>query len=226
VLQLIKFDLFVKGLVITTIVISTLIYYLIQFFFLPDYPFYKVVSISSVVSALVMVIILSPFCYRLGWRLLRSIGASKFQDLNGAWEGTIQPSNGNPLRVRAVIRQSLLGTEIDLHGESVKSITLTASVIMEAGQYKLYYVYRAEPRRPTWPPYSGTTTFNLRNVSTESRNPLALSGQYYTDRDTIGTIQLSQINTDPLTDVSFYLVVVRLRACRSMLRVSGYSGVA
>ena len=203
-LQLIKFDLLVKGLAITAIVISTLIYYLIQFFFLPDYPFYKVVPIASVVTALVVIIVLSPFCYRPGWRLLRGMGASKFQDLNGAWVGTIHPSNGTPLRVRAVIRQSLLRTEIDLHGESVKSITLTASVIMEAGQYKLYYVYRAEPRHPTWPPYSGTTKFDLRITSTESRNPLALSGQYYTDRDTMGTIQLSQISTDTLTDVSFY----------------------
>jgi hypothetical protein len=98
------------------------------------------------------------------------VGASKFQDLNGAWAGTIHPSNGDPLRVRAVIRQSLLGTEIDLHGDSVKSITLAASVIMEAGQYKLYYVYRAEPRHPAWAPYSGTTKFDLRSISTDSRN--------------------------------------------------------
>lgn len=203
-LQLLKFDLLVKGLVITTIVISTLIYYVIQFFFLPDYPFYKVVPIASIVTAALVVIILSPFCYRLGWKLLRKLGSSKFQDLNGAWAGTIHPSSGNPLRVRAIIRQSLLGTEIDLHGESVKSITLAASVMLEAGQYRLYYVYRAEPRHPNWPPYSGTTTFNLRNISAESRNPLALSGQYYTDRDTMGTIQLSQISADPLTDVSFY----------------------
>lgn len=203
-LQLIKFDFFVKGLVVTTIAISTLIYYVIQSFFLPNYPFYQVVSISSLVTVALLIIILSPACYRLGWRLLRAIGASKFQDLNGAWIGTIHPSNGNPLQVRAVIRQSLLRTEIDLHGESVKSITLAASAIMEAGQYKLYYVYRAEPRHPAWPPYSGTTTFNLRNISTKSNSILALSGQYYTDRDTIGTIQLSQTSADPLTDVAFY----------------------
>ncbi|MGY3591462.1 hypothetical protein ACVIGB_008959 [Bradyrhizobium sp. USDA 4341] len=203
-LQLIKFDLLVKALVITTIVISTLIYYLIQYFFLPDYPFYKVVPIASVVTALLVVIILSPICYRRGWRLLRLLGNSRFQDLNGAWAGTINPSTGGALAVRAVIRQSLLGTEIDLHGESVKSITLTASVILEAGQYKLYYVFRAEPRNPAWAPYNGTTKFNLRNIASDAQGLLALSGHYYTDRETMGTIQLSQTNYDPTTDVSFY----------------------
>jgi hypothetical protein len=204
-LQLIKLDLLLKGLVFTTIAISTFIFYVIQYFFLPDYPFYKVLSIASIVTAFLVLIVFSPFCYRLGWKIFRLMGVKRLQDLNGAWVGTIHPSNGAPLRVRAVIRQSLLGTEIDLHGESVKSITLTASVIMEAGQYKLYYVYRAEPRNPDWAPYNGTTKFDLRNIATDtSSNLLALSGQYYTDRDTVGRIQLAQTSYDPTIDVAFY----------------------
>jgi hypothetical protein len=91
-----------------------------------------------------------------------------------------------------------------MHGETVKSITLAASTIIEAGQYKLYYVYRAEPKEPTWAPYSGTTKFDLRISSIGAGLSLALSGQYYTDRDTVGTIELRQTGSDPLSDVSFY----------------------
>jgi hypothetical protein len=91
-----------------------------------------------------------------------------------------------------------------MHGETVKSITLAASTIIEAGQYKLYYVYRSEPKEPTWAPYSGTTKFDLRIKPMGASRSLALSGQYYTDRDTFGTIELRQTGSDPLSDVSFY----------------------
>ncbi|MGY8663527.1 hypothetical protein Q3C01_14315 [Bradyrhizobium sp. UFLA05-109] len=203
-LQLIKFDLLVRGLAVSVVFVSTLIYYVLQRYFIPDYPVYKVASIASAVASLVVIAILSPILYRPAWKLLRKLGANRFQDLNGAWVGTIQPNTSGALEVRAVIRQSLLRTEIDLHGATVKSITLTATVLMEAGQYKLYYVYRAEPRDPDWAPYSGTTKLDLRVLANSGRYPLALSGQYYTDRDTIGTIELTQVGHDPLKDVSFY----------------------
>jgi len=204
VLHLIKFESFLRWLVVATVVISTLVYYLIQYFVLPNFPVYRVIFIASVVTAVLISALLSPAGYRRAWTILRRWNGVIFQDLNGTWAGTITPGSGKPLQVRAVIRQSLLGTEIDVHGESVKSITLAASTIIEAGQYKIYYVYRSEPKEPKWPPYSGTTKFDLRIMSLGTSRSLALSGQYYTDRDTTGTIALRQTGIDPLVDVSFY----------------------
>jgi hypothetical protein len=203
-LHLIRFESFLRLLVVATIIISTLVYYLIQHFFLSNFPVYRVIFISSTVTAVLISALLSPTCYRWAWKILRRLNGAIFQDLNGTWVGTITPGLGKPLEVRAVIRQSLLRTEIDVHGESVKSVTLAASTIIEAGQYKIYYVYRAEPRKPKWPPYSGTTKFNLRILSIGPSPSLALSGQYYTDRDTSGIVELRQNGIDPLVDVSFY----------------------
>jgi hypothetical protein len=203
-LHLIKFDSFLRWLVIATVVISTLVYYLIQYFVFPNFPVYRVIFIASLVTAVLISALLSPACYRRAWAILRRRNGPIFQDLNGTWAGTIKPGSGEPLKVRAVIRQSLLRTEIDVHGESVKSITLAASTIIEAGQYKIYHVYRSEPKEPKWPPYCGTSKFDLRVMSIGTKRSLALSGQYYTDRDTAGTIEFRQTGVDPLVDVSFY----------------------
>lgn len=203
-LHLIKFETFLRVLVITTVIVSTLVYYLIQYFVFPNFPVYRVILIASVVTAILISALLSPSCYRWAWAVLRRWNGALFQDLNGTWSGTIKPTSGETQQVRAVIRQSLLGTQIDMHGETVKSITLAASTVIEAGQYKLYYIYRAEPKEPTWAPYSGTTKFNLRIRPMGAGRSLALSGQYYTDRKTRGTIELSQTGSDPLSDVSFY----------------------
>jgi len=204
VLHLINFEKRLRLFVVVAVAISTLIYYLIQFCIFPDLQVYRVVFISSIVTALLVSLLLSPVCYRWAWKTLRRWNGAVFQDVNGTWAGTITVGSGGALEVRAVIRQSLLATEIDVHGKSVKSMTLAAAPMIEAGQYRIYYVYRAEPKEPKWPPYNGTTKFTLRTLSVGGSGSLALSGQYYTDRNTAGTIELRQVGTDPSVDVSFY----------------------
>jgi len=203
-LYMLNVNFLLRVFVVTTIAISTLIYYFVQFVLLVDYEAYKVISISSIVSAVLGVALVTPGIYRPIWRICRKCRLTKLQDLNGTWSGTISPSGGDSIDVKATIRQSLFSTEIDMHGATIKSITLTASPIVESGQYRIYYVYRAEPKKPDWPPYSGTTKFTLRVLSHENKDVLALSGQYFTDRKRRGTVELKQIGNDPSVDVSYY----------------------
>jgi hypothetical protein len=204
VLHLVNVEKHLRTLMVFTVATSVLAYYVIQSFIVPEFAVYKVITISSVVTVVVVWAILSPVCYRRAWKILRRLNSTIFQDMNGTWAGTIVVGSGTALEVRAVIRQSLLTTEVDVHGKTVKSITLAASPMSEAGQYKLYYVYRAEPKEPRWAPYNGTTKFTLRTLSESDGGCLALSGQYYTDRKMAGTIELRQIGADPYADVSYY----------------------
>lgn len=202
--HLVRFDSILRHVVAFVVVVSILIHYGIQYILFPHLALYKVILISSSVAAVCVYIFLSPLFYRKVWKALRKWNNGIFSDLNGTWQGTINPSTGGVITVRAVIRQSLLATQIDLHGETVKSITLAASPMIESGQHKLYYVYRAEPKQVDRPPYSGTTNLAVRAILSKGEVFLALSGQYYTDRDTCGTIELKQIGSDPSEDVSFY----------------------
>jgi len=111
---------------------------------------------------------------------------------------------GKTIEVKAVIRQSLLFTQIDLHGETMKSVTLETTPSMESGQKKLYYVYRANPKNPAWPSYCGSTIFDVRQTRVEDGDRLELSGKYFTDRKTVGRIVLRQLGTDNNLDVAYY----------------------
>jgi len=202
-LHLIDFKLFVRTLVIAAIVTSTAIYYIIQLV-ATDYAAYEIVFMSSLISTAIAFVLTAPVVYRYIWKYLRKFKITALQDLNGVWSGTIQPTNSKPIEVRAIIRQTLYSTEIDVHGETVKSVTLSASPMVEAGQHKMYYVYRAEPKEPTWSPYTGTTRLTLRVLESNDDCPLVLSGQYFTDRDTKGTIELRQTGLDPTKDAAFY----------------------
>lgn len=134
------------------------------------------------------------------WAGLCKLNNSMYPDLNGTWEGEVTFESNQTIRVSAVIRHSLAVTEIDLHGETVKSITLEATPIIEKGQKKLYYVYRSMPKDPKWPSYSGTTLFDLRRTN----GGLELSGNYYTARQKIGSIRLKQVSLNPNIDISLY----------------------
>lgn len=202
--HLIRFDSVLRYVVLAVVIVSVSVHVLVQSTLVPDWPFYKIIPISSTVAAVLIYVMLSSFFYRKIWRIMRKWNSSVFHDLNGTWRGTIYPSTGGALEVQAVIRHSLLFTQIDLHGQTVKSTTLAAAPMIEAGQHRLYYVYYAEPRQIDRPPYTGTTKFTVRNVNGGENNYLALSGQYYTDRDTCGTIDLQQLGSDPSVDVSFY----------------------
>ncbi|UYO55179.1 hypothetical protein [Rhodopseudomonas palustris] len=198
--HLVRFESLLRGVVFLTVALSLLAFYLLDSVS-PNQPVYRLLFISSAITSVLLIVLLSPACFRIALRVFGRFNRVVWADLNGTWEGVITTSDGAELEVRAVVRQSLLKTEIDVHGETVKSITLAAATKMEAGQYKLYYVYRAEPKEPKWAPYSGTTKFDLNVLSSAK---LCLSGQYYTDRDTTGTISLRRTGSDPFKHVAYY----------------------
>ncbi|HBV64323.1 MAG TPA: hypothetical protein DEF45_15030 [Rhodopirellula sp.] len=202
--RIIRFDSLLKNVAYATVALSIGIYAFVQATWLPDYPLFKVVTISTIVSTfLVTLLVHTSFSRRL-WALIGRINESVYPDLNGTWQGEITLENGKTIDIGAVIRQSLLSTEIDIHGETMKSVTLETTPSMEAGQKKLYYVYRADPKNPAWPSYSGSTIFDVRRAHGKDVYHLELSGRYFTDRKTVGRIVLRQLGTDNNHDVSFY----------------------
>ena len=180
------------------------IYALVQIYWLPEISLFKVITISSIVSTLLILLLLTSFISRKIWALLACFDKSIFPDLNGTWEGEITLEGGKEISAKAVIRQSLLATQIDMHGETTKSITLETTPTIEQGQKKLYYVYRSTPKTPGWPAYNGSTLFDIRTIGSGKGKKYELSGHYYTDRKTIGRIRLTQVCKDSNNDVSFY----------------------
>lgn len=202
--RIIRFDLLLKYIALITVVISMGIYALVQTYWLPDISLFKVITISSIVSTLLILLLLTSFISRKIWAVLAFFDKSMFPDLNGTWEGEITLEDGKEISVKAVIRQSLLATQIDMHGETTKSITLETTPTIEQGQKKLYYVYRSTPKTPGWPAYNGSTLFDIRTVGSGKGKKYELSGHYYTDRKTIGRIRLTQVCKNSNNDVSFY----------------------
>lgn len=207
--RIIKFDLLLRYMVLLTIFLSIIVYTLIQNVWFPGFSIFKVITISSIISSLIIFLLLSPKISRIIWGGIRLIDNSQFPDLNGSWEGNvsinIKDGEVKDIPIRAVIRQTLFTTQIDMHGKTTKSITLETTPTIEQGQKKLYYVYRSVPKNPSWPSYNGSTLFDVREVEADNKkNTLELSGHYYTDRKTVGRICIRQVSTDPSKDVSFY----------------------
>lgn len=203
--RVIKFDLLLKYISLTTIALSITIYTVVNTFLFTDkLALFKVITISSIISTTLVLLLLSPSTSRRIWSALAWFNKSLYPDLNGTWEGEVTLEEGKTLKARALIRQSLLYTQIDMHGETTKSITLETTPTIEQGQKKLYYLYRSTPKNPSWPSYNGSTLFDIRYIDTEEGKKIQLSGHYYTDRKSIGRITLTQVDTGTNNDVSFY----------------------
>lgn len=202
--KIVRFDLLLKYTALTTVVVSMSIYALVKMYWMPSISLLKVITISSIISTFLMLLLLNSFFSRKIWFVLSWLDKSIFPDLNGTWEGEITLENGKTIVAKAVIRQSLLATQIDMHGETTKSITLETTPTIEQGQKKLYYLYRSTPKEPGWPAYNGSTLFDIRTLVVGKLKKYELSGSYYTDRKTIGRIRLTQVSKDSNNDVSFY----------------------
>ncbi|MBU1308331.1 MAG: hypothetical protein KKE30_02205 [Gammaproteobacteria bacterium] len=202
--RIIRFDLLLRTIALVTVIISISIYVLVQTYWDPKIHLFKVITISSIVSTLLVFSLLTSFISRKIWAFFAWIDKSIYPDLNGTWEGQITLEDGKRISAKAVIRQSLLATQIDMHGETTKSVTLETTPTIEQGQKKLYYVYRSTPKTPGWPAYNGSTLFDIRTIRIGNEIKYELSGYYYTDRKTVGRIQLTQVSKDSNNDVSFY----------------------
>ncbi|MBT9241276.1 hypothetical protein KM777_10275 [Vibrio splendidus] len=198
--KIIQVSTLLKVLIIMSTLLSVGVYTVIKQYLFPSWDLYKIITISSFVSTFVIFILLIPFFARKIWGLLKWFNGSLYPDLNGEWVGCVMTETGLEIDVRAVIRQGLLLTEIDMHGKDVKSVTLECTPTMEQGQKKLYYVYRSTSRIVGRTPYDGSTLFDVL----ENERSLSLSGNYYTDRKTVGRIYLTQVSKNNRVDVSYY----------------------
>lgn len=198
--RIIQFNKLLRYVSVTTVMISVAIYSIVQYLN-NDFDLYKIITISSFVSIILIFLLLSPVVSRKIWSVIGRFNKSLFPDLNGTWIGKVVTEENIEIEIRAVIRQSLLETQIDIHGKTVKSITLETTPTKIQGQNKLYYVYHSSPKDPSWASYNGSTLFDIRCVDEKE---IELSGNYYTDRKSIGRIVLRQDGFDANKDVSYY----------------------
>ncbi|HBC3912523.1 Cap15 family cyclic dinucleotide receptor domain-containing protein [Vibrio parahaemolyticus] len=198
--RVVRFDLLLKCVVLLAIFTSIGIYVLAEKITGSNISIFKLTTIATVASTVIMFLLLSPFISRAIWSILRWFKNGLFPDLNGVWVGQVTTEGGQVFEVRAIIRQALLATEIDMHGETVKSITLETTPTKELNQNKLYYVYRSTPKNPSWGDYIGSTIFDV----IEDGAALKLSGKYYTDRKSIGRVSLKRVSKSVNADISYY----------------------
>lgn len=201
--RVVRFDLLLRYVSYVTVAISVGVYALVNGFWNNALSVFEIVTIASTVSAVLVFLMLSSGVSRFVWWVVALFNKELYPDLNGGWEGVVEMEGGKEFKVRAVIRQTLIFTQIDMHGENVKSVTLETTPTVEQGQKKLYYVYRSTPKDPRWGPYTGATIFDVRRIEEEG-GVLELSGNYYTSRKTVGRVRLKQTSTQPEKDVSFY----------------------
>ena len=198
--RIVRFDLLLRFVVFLSILIAVTAYVLIQKFTDTDISLFKLTTLSTTASTVVMFVLLSPYISRKLWSFARIIKKDLYPDLNGVWVGQVTTEENKIFEVRAVIRQALLITKIDMHGETVKSVTLETTPTIELNQKKLYYVYRSTPKNPAWADYIGSTIFDV----IEDGASLTLSGKYYTDRKSVGRISIKRVSKDINADVSYY----------------------
>lgn len=198
--RIVRFDLLLRFVVLVSILIAVSAYVLIQRLTGTDISIFKLTTTSAVASTMLMFILLSPFISRKIWCIARFFKKDLYPDLNGVWVGQVTTEEQKSFEVRAIIRQALLITEIDMHGETVKSVTLETTPTIELNKKKLYYVYRSTPKNPSWGDYVGSTIFDV----IEDGSALILSGKYYTDRKSVGRISIKRVSTGINADVSYY----------------------
>lgn len=194
----------IRLLAITTTFISILTYEVLRKYWQNDIPIIKVLSIAPWVAAGLLLLLTTDISARLIWGSIRRVKKNLFPDLNGTWDGEIIVSESLQIPARAVIKQSLLQVQIEIHTETSKSITLETTPTVEFGQHRLYYLYKSIPKNPEWDEYKGTTTFDIRTVTEGTEKFLELSGAYFTSRLTIGRVRFRQISRNIDEDVSFY----------------------
>lgn len=202
--RVINFILLLRYVAIITTIVSTCTYELIRQYWSHDLPVVKILSIMPWVNLAVILAITTNSLARCIWKILKRFNTSLFPDLNGTWEGEIETESKLQIPIRALIRQTLLQTQIDIHTQTSKSLTLETTPAIESGQCKLYYIYRSMPKNPNWPAYTGSTIFDVRSIYNQTSRVMELSGYYFTDRKTTGRIRLQQMSDKVSEDVSFY----------------------
>ncbi|HHG0974842.1 TPA: hypothetical protein ACPUI6_003062 [Klebsiella pneumoniae] len=198
--RIIRFDWLLKTVSLISLFVTILSFWIFKTVLSSDLSLLRLLSISSLASIIINFFLLSSKISRLIWGTIRFFKKDIYPDLNGIWVGHIITETNDEFEVRAKIKQALLVTKIEMHGPTVKSVTLEATPTKELDNNKLYYVYKSTPKNPSWSEYIGSTIFDV----IESNNALQLSGRYYTDRKSVGRISIKRISLNTDSDISFY----------------------
>jgi len=205
VFRVIDFVVLIRLVAVGTTVLTLLLYAFIERCFPQVLTMVRPFTLAPTIALVLTFLLTSKWISRRIWKIARFFNGSLYPDLNGVWEGEIVFEDGKGrLQARAVIRQFLLNTEIDMHTETARSSTLEATPVINSGQFKLYYTYSTKPKEPGYGTYTGSTIFDIRLIADGKKKSFELSGYYYTDRATRGRTRLRQISSDTNSDVSFY----------------------
>lgn len=202
--RIVDFTSLIRIIALTTTVLSVIIYDLLKEYWDKDLAILRIISFVPWISLIIVFLLTSAPVARSIWWALSCFKKSLYPDLNGTWEGEIVFDSGKTIVARAIIRQALLNTQIDLHTETSKSFSLETTPTIEGGQLKLYYTYQSKPKNPDWSIYTGSTIFDIRAPVKNPKRPLELSGYYFTSRKTNGRISLRLLKSKIDSDVSFY----------------------
>lgn len=87
--RIIRFDLLVKYIALATVVVSMGVYALAQTIWFPSLSLFKVVTISSAISSILVMMLLSSFISRKIWAIWSWFDESIYPDLNGSWKRSL-----------------------------------------------------------------------------------------------------------------------------------------
>lgn len=119
-------------------------------------------------------------------------------NLNGKWVGEIysnsDKSDGKPIPIEIYIDQNFFNCQVQLKTNESNSYSITASfnIDKERGFNQLMYTYLNTPNasvRDKSPIHYGTTLLNY-----DKNKPNELEGDYWTSRESTGTIKLTKSN--------------------------------
>lgn len=159
-----------------------------------EWEVYKLVSMSTTVTWVLLFLLGSSYVWSAFWRgVVMRLVDSAYPSLTGEWTGQIQfevDSKPVCLQVHARIRQSALDTIIDFQGNGFRSVSLAVTPKTLEGQHFLYYTYQAEPKNPERSSYQGTAILRVEVVKEGARDCMRMSGHYYTMRRSYGEMEL------------------------------------
>jgi len=176
------------------------------------------VSFFAPLSAVVSVLVGALFVFNAwawSWPIVSSLVHRP--DLRGTWKGIIKPnthsSNTNVssrgVDVYVVIRQTFSMVHVRLLSPESQSFSLAASLFEEAPeQFALTWIYRNEPRHLVTqrsPVHHGSGILRVGDAKA-----VAMSGHYWTDRNTSGEISLTLLSRARVNDYDSALTMLLL----------------
>lgn len=183
------------------ITVLSVITFLISFFIIGDSKF----SISQVSLPVTVVVIFHFAFVNWLWKLpIFKKWLVKAPNLHGTWEGEtvsnwINPETGqkvNPIPTTIFIRQKFDSINVEMRTGQSESESCVAEISIDEKNENcsLWYSYRNEAKKENRdgnPIHFGTTRFSIY-----SHPELELEGEYWTSRETTGTIKIKRTSKD------------------------------